>query len=218
MKTIKELKDKYYIKGSKDKYQLKLKELYKKSKKNEQINKNKIEKLNKKLRKHYGKKKGEEKVEKKTEEKASEKVAEKVAETTAENLDLTERGQKRGDVTILLFYAYVRPVWTNEEQDAAIEFTYNSLSKHGCTGRLRVAREGFNAVLTGTHDGIRGFTSDLKSYQPHNFGNTDFKYVDRQPDNHMLRELKVWPVSELVTYGFNASDAPLEAGGTHLTP
>jgi hypothetical protein len=33
-----------------------------------------------------------------------------------------------------------------------------------------------------------------------------------------LRELKVWPVSELVTYGFNAEDARIDNGGTHLTP
>ena len=33
-----------------------------------------------------------------------------------------------------------------------------------------------------------------------------------------MRELKVWPVSELVTYGFNAEDARMENGGTHLTP
>jgi predicted sulfurtransferase len=34
----------------------------------------------------------------------------------------------------------------------------------------------------------------------------------------MLRELKVWPVGELVTYGFNAYDAQIENGGTHLSP
>jgi len=38
------------------------------------------------------------------------------------------------------------------------------LEKNGCTGRLRVAREGLNSVLTGTADGIRAFTDDLKKY------------------------------------------------------
>jgi predicted sulfurtransferase len=73
-------------------------------------------------------------------------------------------------------------------------------------------------VLTGSSDGIRAFTSDLKKYQPHNFEKTDFKYVDQQPDNHKLRELKVWPVAELVTYGFNAAQGRLENGGKHLSP
>ena len=27
--------------------------------------------------------------------------------------ELTARGQKRGNITILLFYGYVKPVWTN---------------------------------------------------------------------------------------------------------
>lgn len=35
----------------------------------------------------------------------------------------------------------------------------------------------------------------------------------------MLKGLKVWPVSELVTYGFPPeASAPIEKGGTHLTP
>lgn len=34
----------------------------------------------------------------------------------------------------------------------------------------------------------------------------------------MLRELKVWPVAELVTYGFGASEGSIHNGGNHLTP
>ena len=30
--------------------------------------------------------------------------------------------------------------------------------------------------------------------------------------------MKVWPVAELVTYGFNAYDADIKSGGNHLTP
>ena len=107
-------------------------------------------------------------------------------------------------MTILTFYQYVKPVWTKLEQDKVIDFTYNVLQKNGCTGRLRVAREGFNGLLTGSYDGVRAFADALKKYEPHNFEKTDFKYVDRQPDNHLQRELKVWPVAELVTYGFSA--------------
>jgi UPF0176 protein len=50
-------------------------------------------------------------------------------------------------------------------------------------------------------------------------GHIDFKYVDGLPENQMLKGLKVWPVSELVTYGFpNEAVAPIERGGKHLTP
>ncbi len=53
---------------------------------------------------------------------------------------------------------------------------------------------------------------------PHVFGNTDFKYVDGLPDNQMLKGLKVWPVSEIVTYGFDPAEARLDMRGVHLTP
>lgn len=55
----------------------------------------------------------------------------------------------QGGYTILLFYAYVRPSWTKQQHDHAIAFTYQTLKKHGCTGRLRVAREGLNSTLSG---------------------------------------------------------------------
>lgn len=49
---------------------------------------------------------------------------------------------------------------------------------------------------------------------PSTFGETDFKYVDGLPANQMLKGLKVWPVTEIVTYGFDPKDAPLEKTGT----
>ena len=49
-------------------------------------------------------------------------------------------------------------------------------------------------MLTGTYEDIRAFTNELKKYIPNIFEKVDFKYVDRNPDNHKLKELKVWPV------------------------
>lgn len=47
----------------------------------------------------------------------------------------------------------------------------------------------------------------------------DFKYVDNLPENQLLKGLKVFPVSELVTYGFPHEDvASIESGGKHLSP
>lgn len=43
-----------------------------------------------------------------------------------------------------------------------IKFTYNFLKENDCTGRLRVAREGFNGLLTGSYDGIRAFADALR--------------------------------------------------------
>lgn len=92
-----------------------------------------------------------------------------------------------GPVTILLFYAYAVPQMTRAEQDAAIGFCYKTLLENGLTGRLRVAREGFNSTLTGYRDSVRVFTSKLREYAPHVFEGVDFKYVDGLPENQMLK-------------------------------
>lgn len=124
-----------------------------------------------------------------------------------------------GNVTILLFYAYCpNGPMSRAQQDAAIAFCYGTLNKLGVTGRLRIAREGYNATLTGTYESIRSFTTELRRYSKETFQNTDFKYVDHLPDNQLLKGLKVWPVTEIVTYGFDPKDAPLEKRGQHLLP
>ena len=96
-----------------------------------------------------------------------------------------------GNNSILLFYAYCDPQMTARQQDDAIAYCYGVLKEHGVTGRLRVGREGFNATLTGPHDSVRTFTSALVAYDRKTFGATDFKYVDNQPDNQLLKGLKV---------------------------
>jgi predicted sulfurtransferase len=89
----------------------------------------------------------------------------------------------------------------------------------GITGRLRVGREGFNSTLTGPNkESVRQFCQFLREFMPQTFGETDFKIVDHQPQNHLLKGLKVWPVTEIVTYGFDPKDAPLDMRGTHLPP
>ena len=122
------------------------------------------------------------------------------------------------DSTILLFYAYSDPQMRKGEQDKAIASCYGTLNSLGVTGRLRIGREGFNGTLTGSYSSIREFTTFLKKFQPATFGNTDFKYVDHLHSNQLLKGLKVFPVAEIVTYGFNPDDAPLDKRGVHLTP
>jgi len=122
------------------------------------------------------------------------------------------------DTTILLFYAYCDPPMTRAAQDEMITKCTGVLKGVGVTGRLRVGREGFNATLTGPTAGTRKFTEFLRKTDPATFASTDFKYVDGQSDNKRLKELKVWPVTEIVTYGFDPADAPLNLRGTHLKP
>ena len=143
----------------------------------------------------------------------------KEASITAGVIDLTSTTAGDGNnVTILLFYAYCKPHMTAKQQDHAITKCYKKLADLGITGRLRVGREGFNSTLTGPHDSMRQFTAFLRKFDHATFGETDFKYVDNQPQNQLLPTLKVFPVAEIVTYGFKSADAPMEKTGTHLSP
>jgi len=119
--------------------------------------------------------------------------------------------------TLLLFYAYLPAPMSKKRQTEAIAHCAASLKKHGVTGRLRVAREGYNGTLTGPRDGVRAFTASLASFDV-SLGTADFKFVDGLPLSQMLKGIKCWPVSEIVTYGVDPKDAPLNAGGTHLSP
>jgi predicted sulfurtransferase len=128
---------------------------------------------------------------------------------------------KGGNTSLLLFYAYVKPLWSGKQRADVIEFTHDILSKNGCTGRLRVALEGFNSTLTGPPQGIRNFCDALREFDPVNFGKTDFKIVDGMADNKAFRNLKVFPVTELVTYGIPdiaEIEAKIENGGIHVKP
>jgi hypothetical protein len=44
-------------------------------------------------------------------------------------------------------------------------------------GRARVACEGLNCTLSGTNAGVRAFAEQLRRFDQHVFGTTDFKYV-----------------------------------------
>lgn len=125
--------------------------------------------------------------------------------------------------TIVLFYGYIEPQFSKYQQDDALDVCHATLTEQGCTGRLRVGREGFNGTLTGPYDGTRAFVEMLRQKYPATFGEggdafTNFKFVDGLPPNQRLKELKVFPVTEIVTYGFDPRQAPLDMRGTHLSP
>jgi hypothetical protein len=105
----------------------------------------------------------------------------------------------KSGMTLLLFYAYVEPIWKPAEHAEVMRWAQSTLEGYGetifllrilnffagVTGRLRVSREGFNGTLTGPYDGIRGFTRDMRSYPGGYFeemkDGDDFKYTDNLP-------------------------------------
>lgn len=52
---------------------------------------------------------------------------------------------------------------------------------------------------------------------PKTFSNVDFKYVDGQPDNQLLKGLKVWPVTEVRTAKYGTAKYGTAQYGTAHT-
>lgn len=129
----------------------------------------------------------------------------------------------KSGMSLLLFYAYVEPPWSPKRHNETIRWAEAVLTSLGVTGRLRVAREGFNGTLTGPYDGIRGFTAQLRQRDNGYFASMnevdDFKITDNLPLGQAFPKLKVFAVSELVNYGLGIDGAPsVKNGGVHLPP
>jgi UPF0176 acylphosphatase like domain len=123
------------------------------------------------------------------------------------------------NITLLLFYQYVEPVWTVPRYNLVKHELADLANAAGVTGRMRVAREGLNCTLTGTAGSIRDFCDRLREYDPV-FRQTEFKLTHDLPDKQRFRELKLIPVLELVHYGLEGDKAPPihKYHGTHLEP
>ena len=122
--------------------------------------------------------------------------------------------------SIALFYQYATPLWSQTKVDRLLKLLVYIGKERKLGGRLRVAREGINATVSsiGGH-GIRHLAEDLKNFDLNVFGETDFKFVDDLPLDRHFKDLKVYPVQEIVYYGIKDCEAPLDRkGGVHLAP
>jgi predicted sulfurtransferase len=126
---------------------------------------------------------------------------------------------QKGPTTLVLFYAYRPTKASDRETTKAVAACQAAMAKHGVTGRLRIAREGYNATLTSSFEGARAFCEDLSNIDGATFdGTVDFKYVDHLPSSHAMKGAKCWRVQEIVTYGIEDEEAPLHKGANHLSP
>jgi predicted sulfurtransferase len=126
--------------------------------------------------------------------------------------------EERKLTTLLLFYVYVEPEWSAAEFEDAQKWAFENASLLGITGRLRVAREGFNGTMTGSFKNMRKWCNALRDWKPLVFENVQFKLTDGLPTGQMFPQLKVFPVTELVNYGLEGKQPSLKKGGTHLEP
>ena len=130
----------------------------------------------------------------------------------------TENGieNKNLSVTILLFYQYMRPLWSEGRKNEAITFLEKLCINLNLGGRIRVSIEGLNSTISGSYKSCRDFAEALSSFDQR-FKDTDFKYIDNLSTDRAFKDVKVLPVKELVFYGIPAGEE-LGEGGTHLPP
>ena len=151
----------------------------------------------------------------------------------AKKEDTTNSNSNSNNITLLLFYQYIQPMWDEDQFQTALKFVTDQGNKHELTGRMRVAREGLNCTLTGSHDGIRGWCAALRTFdggrstinadtgeKMTEFATTEFKLTDDLPPKQRFPKLHAFEVVEIVNYGLAGHRAPdiVKHGGTHLEP
>mmetsp|Transcript_78432 Transcript_78432/g.127212 ORF Transcript_78432/g.127212 Transcript_78432/m.127212 type:complete len:492 (+) Transcript_78432:80-1555(+) len=121
--------------------------------------------------------------------------------------------------SLLLFYQYIMPLWSEERKQAAVDLVTKVGAELNLGGRVRIAREGFNTTVSGTPANVRAFADALRGFDKH-FQKTDFKYIDELKADKAFKDLKIFPVAELVFYGVSSDKAVKLAetvgGGQHL--
>jgi len=91
----------------------------------------------------------------------------------------------------------VKPKWIQTRIDEAIAMLEKAGLELNLGGRLRVAGEGLNSVITGSRENTRTFVAQLIQFDEV-FKDTDFKFVDNMPLDRAFKDLKILPVKELV--------------------
>mmetsp|Transcript_15630 Transcript_15630/g.23994 ORF Transcript_15630/g.23994 Transcript_15630/m.23994 type:complete len:495 (+) Transcript_15630:113-1597(+) len=119
--------------------------------------------------------------------------------------------------TILLFYQYKEPEWTEKEHKSMLKKVIELGEKQNIKGRGRVAPEGLNCTLSGTAQSIRDFCKGLRKMNPI-FSETDFKITDNVSPGQLFKSLSIRKTKELVAYGLAGEKAPSlkEFAGEHL--
>eukprot|EP00976_Prorocentrum_cordatum_P081332 1184360-Prorocentrum_minimum.AAC.1 len=110
-------------------------------------------------------------------------------------------------ISLVLFYQYMEPMWTEAEHKAALNYVINLAKKNNVNGRGRCAQEGLNCTLTGTAQGIRDFCNGLRRWNPI-FNETDFKITDGVYYGKRFKALTIRKTTELVAYGLAKEQAP----------
>lgn len=132
------------------------------------------------------------------------------------------------NASLVLFYQYVSPAWPESRVDHLTTYLTHIFKNRCIGGRVRVAPEGVNATISSLGDNgdngdnsletLHHFANDLRHFDPVAFQETQFKFISNLDANRHFVDLKILPVKELVFYGLDDAQAPLDKRGQHLSP
>ena len=111
---------------------------------------------------------------------------------------------------IILFYKYT-PL---QNPEAIQAWQYSLCKKLDLKGRVLIATEGINGTLGGPQEAIDAYIAETRKYA--DFADIAFKSGDGSKE-HFPR-LQVLHRPNIVNLGVDSDEAPVEDGGTHLTP
>jgi len=114
----------------------------------------------------------------------------------------------RNEVSLVLFYQYMQPLWSEAEHRKALKTVIGLAQSRGIKGRGRCAREGLNCSLTGPAKELRAFCQGLRDWNSV-FDETDFKFTDGIPVKQGFKALTIRKTDELVAYGLEGEKLPL---------
>jgi len=118
--------------------------------------------------------------------------------------------------SVLLYYKYVRPSWTEEETCEMLALQECLTKEHKLCGRVRVACEGLNVNLSGVGSDLDAYEAALVAWRGGFLSPIDFKRAPTTPDL-AFRGVKIWRTPELV--GLGAAGLPADAPcGRHVSP
>ena len=110
--------------------------------------------------------------------------------------------------SLLLFYAYREPAWSEEEHTRALRKVLGLAEQHLVKGRGRCAPEGLNCTLSGAARDVRAFCLSLRRWDEKLFGPCDFKITDGLKKHELFKRLTIRKTEELVGYGLAGTRAP----------
>jgi UPF0176 protein len=129
-----------------------------------------------------------------------------------------DEGLDDGTSLVVLYYAYT-PI---SDVDAFVDRQHQLGSNLNLTGRVRIASEGINGSVAGSHDAVHEYIKQMSNEEPmlkRCASNIDWKLSTGPADfTKVFAEFNARVCSELV--GLDAGALPYDAtkGGTHLDP